>query len=675
MSEWYVVVEGQARGPVSNETVLAYLKTRNRAEVRVWREGFDGWRLADDVAELRAALPPLPLVAIRDPGPRPDVTESARKSRKLRWFIIGATVGFLYSLVALAADRPAATTVFYLLSYILGGTGLAGLVGFIAGVIGDVFGQKTKPETIQTPTVSTAETVRVTRGRNFIARHWRGELPLWMSYWVIGILVNPCAIVVPVFIAAAFESKSGYYPLSLFATFTTSWACLLALACWQLVGTWRSAQRYKAARHQLGRSELWGDLAQLAVMFGVLSCTISILNNGAPQIMETWRIAFQNDPDIPDYSIRVMRNGTEAEIVGGLKYGLADDFAKVLNASRQIKVVHLDSVGGRLGEGEKLYELISSRGLDTYVSSQCMSACTMAFAGGRERYLREGAALGFHKGAFPGANDGRLDQVQKAVFVRAGFDAGFITKALSTPSSEMYQPESSELLSAHVITAVTDGTRFALSGMGPNVSKDVFAASLAKAQPLFGTMKERFPDFYESFIDDYYQNLMQGKSEAETIATTREKLQSFLIPLLPLADDAVLVDYAKILSEQYDALKKIDVEACYQHASSIEKGDVSSLFPANISAREWALQERVVRTASERANVDPKQKATLSAQVFRRLGIKGLTRSDLEIMVAKSVDPSMYEQYCANNIYLLREISQLPARDGALLMRSILLEK
>jgi len=199
-------------------------------------------------------------------------------------------------------------------------------------------------------------------------------------------------------------------------------------------------------------------------------------------------------------------------------------------------------MGGRLGEGEKLYELISSRGLDTYVSSQCMSACTMAFAGGRERYLREGAALGFHKGAFPGANDGRLDQLQKAIFVRAGFDAGFITKALSTPSSEMYQPESSELLSAHVITAVTDGTRFALSGMGPNISKDVFAASLAKAQPLFGTMKERFPDFYENFIDDYYQNLMQGKSEAETIATTREKLQSFLIPLLPLADDAVLVD-------------------------------------------------------------------------------------------------------------------------------------
>ena len=677
MSEWYFVVDGQARGPVSIETVLAYLKTRNRGEVQVWREGFDSWRVADEVAELRAAPPPIPLVAVRDPEITQEVMKPARKSRKLRWFIIGAIIGLFYSLVALAANPPAPTTVFYLLSYILGGTGFAGLVGFIAGVIGDVFGRKAKPETIQTstPIVSAAETERATGSRNFIARHWRGELPLWVSYWVINVLGGLCAAAIPVAIAAAFASKSGYYPLSLFATFTVSWACLLTLACWQLVGVWRSAQRYKVVRHQQGRSAFWGGLAQVAVLFGVLSSTSTTLRHGAPQIIETWRIAFQNDPDIPDYSIRVMRDGTEAEIIGGLKFGLADDFAKILGASPRVKVVHLDSVGGRLGEGEKLYELIRSRGLDTYVSSQCLSACTMAFAGGRERYLREGAVLGFHKGAFPGANDSGLDQLQTAIFAHAGFDAGFIAKALSTPNSDMYQPESSVLLSAHVITAVTDGNQFALSGMGANVSKEYLAASLAKARPLFATMKERFPNFYENFIDEYYQNLVQGKSEAETVATGKEKLQSFIVHLIPLADDAVLVDYAKMLSDQYEALKTLDVAACYQHASSIETGGISSLFPANISSREWAIQERVVRTASERPSIDRKLKAVLSGQLMSKLAAKGVTRPDLDIMVAKSVDRSKYALYCANNIALFREISQLPVRDGALLMRSILLQK
>ncbi|WP_206151872.1 hypothetical protein, partial [Staphylococcus aureus] len=72
-----------------------------------------------------------------------------------------------------------------------------------------------------------------------------------------------------------------------------------------------------------------------------------------------------------------------------------DDFAVVLRASRQIRVVHLTSVGGRIGEGEKLYQLIKDNGLIAYVSGRCMSACTVAFAGGRERVLLKGATLGF----------------------------------------------------------------------------------------------------------------------------------------------------------------------------------------------------------------------------------------------------------------------------------------
>ena len=495
-----------------------------------------------------------------------------------------------------------------------------------------------------------------------------------MSYWIINVLGGLCAAAVPVLIAAAFASKSGYYPLSLFASFAVSWACILALACWQLVGIWRSAQRYKTVRHQLGRSGFWGGLAQVAVILGILSSISTVLRDGAPQITETWRIAFQNDPAIPDYSIRIMRDGTEAEIVGGLKYGLADDFAKILSASRQVKVVYLDSLGGRLGEGEKLYELIRSRGLNTYVSSKCMSACTMAFAGGRERYLRKGAVLGFHKGAFPGANDGSLDQLQKAIFARAGFDAGFIARALSTPNTDMYKPESSVLLSARVITAVTDGSQFAFSGMGVDISKDHLAASVAKT-PVFATMKERFPKSYENFIDEYYQDVVRGKSEAETIATARAKLQPFIFNLVPLADDDVLVDYAKILTDQYEALNKRDTTACYQYASGTSMASISSLLPEALLARERAIQERVVRTAIKRPTIDPKLKAMLWEKLRTRLTAKGVTESDLEIAGANSVDQSKHALYCAVSIVMFREISQLPERDSALLMRSILLEK
>lgn len=246
-----------------------------------------------------------------------------------------------------------------------------------------------------------------------------------------------------------------------------------------------------------------------------------------------------------------MRDGTEVEIVGGFKFGLKDDFVKVLGASRQIKVVHLDSVGGRLGEGKKLSEFIRDRGLTTYVSAKCMSACTLAFAGGRERYLLRGATLGFHKGSFPGVNEGTLDDVQRDVFRIAGFDPKFIQTALSTPHNDMWKPSSDVLLAARVITNITDASKFAVSGMGANLSRDKMASSIANALSLFQVMKDRFPQQFDRFVDEYHDGIQKGKTEAETIEIARAKLIPFIISQMPLADDDVLAEYNNVLIDQY----------------------------------------------------------------------------------------------------------------------------
>ena len=679
MSEWYVAVEGQARGPVSTETVLAYLKTRNRAEVQVWRKGFDDWRFAKDTPELHAPPPPVPLVATRDPEPpaaAPDETTiPAGKSRKHRWSKTGAIVGLIYSAITLAANDHVGKDPFYISGYVLAGIAMGVVIGLLAGAVGDLFKPNAKTSALLQSAPVPSEVVESKGRQNFIARHWRGELPLWVSYWLINVVASFGAVAVTVVLSAVFASKSGYFPLGIFATFAGTWACIVVLVGWQLIGTWRSAERYKAIRVAQGRSGFWGGLAQVAVILGILSNIGAVLRDGAPQIRETWRIAFQNDPDIPDYSIRIMRDGTEAEIVGGLKYGLADDFSKILNASRRVKVVHLDSIGGRLGEGEKLYELIRSRGLNTYVSSKCMSACTMAFAAGRERYLRKGAVLGFHKGAFPGANDGDLDELQRVIVLRAGFDTGFIAKALSTPNADMYKPEPSVLVSARVVTALTDGSQFAISGMGAEFSKKDIGEALAKSLPIFATMKQKFPKTYDNFIEDYYQNIVRGKSEAETIADARAKLHPFIVNLIPLANDDVLVDYAKILADQYSALNKRNATACYQYAAGASADGVMTLLPQDLVAREHSVQERVLRTAIKRPSIDTEVKEGLWDKLRTRLAASGVTEADLEVVSAKTVDRSKYALYCTISIIMFREISQMPQRESALLMRSILLEK
>jgi hypothetical protein len=184
-------------------------------------------------------------------------------------------------------------------------------------------------------------TTKSGRSNNFIAMNWRGEFSLATSYWLFGFLGNLFAGFLAAVIVAVFQSDGGYQPKAIFASISLVWLGIVAIAIWQSVGIWRSANRYIKARVLLGKKSPWAGLAKIAVFLGVLRLVGTFLSSGWPQLLETGRMSFLDDPDIPAYSIRVMRNGTEAEISGGFKYGLTDDFLKVLSASRQIRVVHL----------------------------------------------------------------------------------------------------------------------------------------------------------------------------------------------------------------------------------------------------------------------------------------------------------------------------------------------
>jgi hypothetical protein len=205
------------------------------------------------------------------------------------------------------------------------------------------------------------------------------------------------------------------------------------------------------------------------VCLGALQNVGLMIRTAVPQVAEAASIAFMDDPDIPSYSIRVMNNGSEAEIAGGIKFGLSSDFEKILNASRGVRVVHLDSVGGRLGEGQKLNTLIKSRGLDTYVDVKCLSACTLAFVAGRQRVLKHGAQLGFHRGAFAGEDqlDGSLE---RSVYAAAGVSRSFIDRALATKNAEMWRPSEADLISADVVTKISSGDEYAIAGDGGRIT-------------------------------------------------------------------------------------------------------------------------------------------------------------------------------------------------------------
>jgi hypothetical protein len=520
--------------------------------------------------------------------------------------------------------------------------------------------------------IGLSESKHTSRYNNFIAKNWRGEYPLWLTYWIFNFLGSVILLAIVSVAVEVLFANSAYEPRSAFAAISFVWLVSLAVSIWQLVAVWRSASRRIQERNRIGKYRPWAGLAKVAVVVGVLQLIVAFGNKALPQLTEASRMAFMDDPSTPAYSIRIMRNGTEAEITGGFKYGLTDDFLKILHASPQIEVVHLNSVGGRIGEAESLNKVIRDRSLITYTSYRCFSACTVAFAGGRERWIHSRAKLGFHGPSFPGMSDmADSVRVQEEIFRKAGFEAPFIKRALGTPNKDMWMPSLDELRDANVITNISNGGDFAASGFGDEVTRKSMAADLTKALPLLEALKERSPKKYNAVMDAYYESYVAGRTEDEMITAARSALLPIIKSYRPLADDVVLVELARLYADQYAALGVINSSSCYQLASGLSVPSDMAHMPHSLVQREVDLNARVISTVATRPATTEQVSGPLWEKVSKQLSANGMGLKHFALLQSSTVDPSEYAQYCDVTVAFLREIANLKPAEAALLLREI----
>jgi len=65
-----------------------------------------------------------------------------------------------------------------------------------------------------------------------------------------------------------------------------------------------------------------------------------------------------------------------------------------------------------------------------------------------------------------------------------------------------------------------------MSGHGPDLTRDDTAAVLSKTVPVLQSLKVRFPNNFNSVVDDYYESILKGRTEAETTDLVRAKAVS-----------------------------------------------------------------------------------------------------------------------------------------------------
>lgn len=292
------------------------------------------------------------------------------------------------------------------------------------------------------------------RSRSYIARHWRGELSLPLSYWVNGVaLTLAYTFVLQALLLAVPESKT-YLPWSTLLLLVLVYGSIMVVVCWQLVGNWRSATSY---RKRTGRS-FWALAAKVAVVLNVLQFANVMVVRTLPALRESFLVAI-GDPEMGPHTFRLLRNGTELAFSGGVTFGAAKEMKARLEAAPRVRTLRLDSIGGREQAAQQMRDLMRARGIDTYVAKKCLSACTVIYLGGRRRYLYREARLGFHAASFPGMTaaelrDSNLKLAAEAVAL--GVSPGFAHKAFLWPADSMWFPKTAELVAAGVVTDVVD---------------------------------------------------------------------------------------------------------------------------------------------------------------------------------------------------------------------------
>jgi hypothetical protein len=515
--------------------------------------------------------------------------------------------------------------------------------------------------------------VRQATRRNYFARHWRGELSLPVSYWLNGILaalaMYTAAFSFEAFIEAAKVQAGAAMALGL-VCFLVATSIVLA---WQMVGIWRSATRH-AAKGKI----FWAGAAKVMVLLGVARSVFDLGGTFVPLIADHIQIAM-GDEQIGENHFRLLRNGTELEFAGGLKTGTAKEFERMLEAASQVRVLRLNSYGGRIAEADAIVDLVRKRQLITFVSEHCESACTHIFLAGSQRWLGQRGKLGFHQPSIAGLDKETIANVIKEegrTLRSLGLPSEFVAKALATPSDDMWQPTHEELLAAHVISGISDGSHFAAPGSPATLSTEEFERRFLKNMPLYVALKRAEPSSYDEMLRRLVAGYREGQAEDEIFAGLRRFVSSAVRKQLPFTSDANLIGYLDVLIGYMEGLKAADPGSCVavHDPSRGAKGglarDLSLLFP-DMAPKELSVYEAIMKSDGLVGRFMPTKEQVEPYLETVRGRLAGRPDLKLDLISKPTLAPAEYKPFCELMLAFYREVRRLPANQSVAVLRNL----
>ncbi|WP_024506621.1 GYF domain-containing protein [Bradyrhizobium sp. ARR65] len=633
---WYMVQNDQPIGPIP-EVAFRQLIAQGtvRSKDLVWRRGFSTWVLAEDVPEFaeanasRLKPPPLPNGSVVSSPPVQRQTPPPLPPR--------------FATSNEAADNTGPTDQFEL----------------SAGAF-DHNGQQLR---------SRAER---TKDGSYLMRHWRGQLSLPTSYWFNGFLGYLASTLAVALVGASRALRTDYSPvLSLFSIVGT-WTITLVVLCWLVVGAWRSATEYS----KKGKI-LWAVAAKLSLCIAAICTLIQFGQRGLPGIREVYAI-YSGDERIGKYSFRVLRDGAELEFSGAISFGASNEFARFVEAMGALKIVHLNSPGGRIEEAQRIGDMLKKRNLDTYVVNSCLSACTIIFLSGRNRYITRNAKIGFHQPDFAGLTDDdrmRLARKEELRLQRFGLSAEFAKQATKAPPNEMWTPTPQQLIDERVATKIVDSSTFALSGIDLAEISPEGTDALLRDIPLYAAIARIDAAAYREISRQILDGLRLGKSSGEMMVQVDPVVEELFERTLPHAAPALLTEYTEMTVNHIRLLNGEDPALCYaymnpQKDSNNLLASFGSKYPGLVEdqnrmrTKVFDSEQRESTAELDRATVDRIVAETFKS-IERRFG------KDVSLISKQQLSRSEYFSYCNMMAAFYEEILRLPLATRAGVLRTL----
>ncbi|WP_267226669.1 hypothetical protein [Dyella silvae] len=497
----------------------------------------------------------------------------------------------------------------------------------------------------------------------YIVAHWRGEFPIWQSFWVGGALVGIALLIIE---TALLEwLKAHHLSLTSMLVLASVYAAArLTISVWQVVGILRSA-----ALSASGWAVPVNILMVLAILGLVGSLPARIHELQALSHGATAQRRLSNFTLVPDPIAHAI------VVKGNVGVGYADAVVEALNAHPDIHRLVLDSLGGDVDNAMQLHDYLAAHpGITAEVDHACVSACTVVFTGASERVVSVHGTLGFHQ--MHSMIDSRVSndyvdneqQRFKSILTTLGASPDFVRLAFAKQGDEFYSPDATALFANHIITGLRIDDRV-FSAAQWRTEKFLYGFSLSPSSQPMGKaltlIREQSPGIYDAWVArdlqieqeasrdhrlaDYNVSLWHALHAARAAAmhtTAADHVRSFAI-----ARRDMLMD----ISQQFSA------DACGRYLaglSFIGGKQADAIYETNGQSYVGLLSDN---DPARRIDVD----WTLGTRELNRV------RSHVAQTVPVQPGPDYHTQLCHQQVALLDELLLLSPAGSDMALRAL----